>query len=88
MALAIQAMGRQKTMAKNMSAVDAHGFLKYLAWPSKSSPCVWYTAQQSQHVACRKAPLRMHVPYLSALRRTSRHLRGVLGDNRRDDVSA
>lgn len=43
-ALAIQAMGRQNIMAKNMSAVEAHGFLKYFACPSKSSPSVWYTA--------------------------------------------
>ena len=46
MALAIQAMGRQNIMAKNMSAVEAHGFLKYFARPSKSSPSVWYTAEQ------------------------------------------
>lgn len=30
-------------MATNMSAVLAHGFLKFLMLPSKVSPSVWYT---------------------------------------------
>ena len=30
-------------MATNMSAVLAHGFLKFLMLPSNVSPSVWYT---------------------------------------------
>lgn len=46
-------MGRQKIMATNISAVDAHGFLNSFLWPSRPSPSVWYTAQEVHGTALR-----------------------------------